>query len=62
MKVKVVKDDCISCGLCVNSVPAVFDWDSDEKAKAIDGDVPSNLEAEAEDALASCPTDAIVEE
>lgn len=62
MKVKVIKDDCVSCGLCVNEVPAVYSWDDDEKAKAIEGDVPSNLEAEAKDAVASCPTDAIVEE
>lgn len=61
MKVNVVKDDCISCGLCVNSVPAVFSWDDSEKAVAITDEVPSKLEAECQDAIDSCPTDAIHE-
>ncbi len=61
MKVKVVADDCISCGLCVNSAPAVFEWDDADKAVAITDDVPEKLEAEVEDAMDSCPTDAIVE-
>ncbi|WP_027338849.1 ferredoxin [Halonatronum saccharophilum] len=61
MKVKVIKDDCISCGLCVNEVPAVFDWDDDDKAVAITDDVPDKLESEAQDAMDGCPTDAIIE-
>ncbi len=61
MKVKVKEDDCISCGLCVNQVPAVFDWNDSEKAEAIKDDVPNNIESETREALQNCPTDAIVE-
>lgn len=61
MKVQVIADDCISCGLCVNSVPAVFEWDDSEKAVAMTDHVPEKLEAEVEDAIDSCPTDAIEE-
>lgn len=61
MKVDVDKEACISCGVCVNEVPAVFSWDEDEKAEAISEQVPERLEAETGQALQSCPTDAIVE-
>jgi len=61
MKVEVIADDCISCGLCVNSVPAVFEWDDNEKAVAMTDQVPDKLEAEVGDAIDSCPTDAIKE-
>ncbi len=61
MKVEVKKDECVSCGLCVNSVPAVFKWDDEDKAEAIAEEVPDKLEAEVKDAIDSCPTDAIVE-
>ena len=61
MKVEVDKGACISCGLCVNDVSAVFSWDDSDKAEAITDEVPSKLEAETKDALNNCPTDAILE-
>ena len=61
MKAKVIKDDCISCGLCVNEVPKVFSWDDAEKAEAITDEVASDLEDATKDAITSCPTDAIEE-
>ena len=61
MKVKVVADDCISCGLCVNDVPEVFSWADNEKAVAIDDEVGADLESATKDAIISCPTDAIKE-
>ncbi|GAB6138677.1 ferredoxin [Halanaerobaculum tunisiense] len=60
MEVKVDKDACISCGLCVNNAPAVFEWDGD-KATAIEGQVPEKVEADVQGSLEGCPTDAIKE-
>ena len=59
MKVKVVAEDCISCGLCVNDVPEVFSCYDNEKAQAIDDEVAADLESDTKDAITSCPTDAI---
>ncbi|MFO7819397.1 MAG: ferredoxin [Halanaerobacter sp.] len=61
MKVEVIKDDCISCELCVNNVPEVFSWDDEDKAEAIAEEVASDLEDSVKDAITSCPTDAIEE-
>ena len=35
------QDVCISCGLCVTNVPAVFDWDDNGKANAMTPKVPA---------------------
>lgn len=58
MKAKVDPDLCIACGLCISTCPEVFDWD-DEKAKAINEDVPENYESCAQEAADGCPTSAI---
>lgn len=50
---------CISCGLCVSSVPTVFSWGDDDKAQAITGDVPQADEHETKVAADNCPTEAI---
>lgn len=59
MKFSVDQDLCISCGACISLCPEVFDWNDDGKAKAIDGDVPGDLEDSAVEAMESCPTEAI---
>ncbi|NLU40937.1 MAG: ferredoxin [Firmicutes bacterium] len=59
MKAFVDKDLCISCGLCVQTCPDVFSWDDDDKAEAIDDEVPEELEADVQEAADGCPTDAI---
>ena len=61
MKAKVIKEDCISCGLCVNDLPQVFSWDDDEKAQAVTDNIANDLEDDTKDAITSCPTDAIKE-
>ncbi|BBF42088.1 ferredoxin [Lachnospiraceae bacterium KM106-2] len=59
MKAHVDQDTCISCGLCVSTCPEVYSFDDTEKAVAIEGDVPSDQEASAQDAADGCPVDAI---
>lgn len=59
MKATVDKDLCISCGLCIQTCPDVFDWGDDDKAEAIDDEVPEEFEDEVNEAADGCPTDAI---
>ncbi|HHX97206.1 MAG TPA: ferredoxin [Clostridia bacterium] len=61
MKVKVDSELCISCGVCVSMVPDVFSWDEEDKATAIEEEVPTDLIEDVQDALESCPTEAIQE-
>lgn len=62
MKVFVDQDLCISCGLCIDICPAVFDCNDDGKADAIVDEVPADAEDDAREALESCPSEAIKEE
>jgi len=59
MKVKVDPEACIACGACISLAPDVYDWDEDGKVKAIEGDVPPDQEDVVQEALESCPTEAI---
>lgn len=61
MKMFVDPDLCISCGLCINTCPEVFDWDDENKAKAIVDTVPGDAESTAKEAMDGCPTEAIKE-
>ena len=62
MKVTVDQDLCISCGTCVDICPDVFNWNDDGKAESVVGTIPDDLEDDVQEALESCPTDAIKEE
>jgi ferredoxin len=62
LKVYVDQDLCISCGLCIDTCPAVFDWNDDGKAHATVDEVPADAEGEAREALENCPSEAIKEE
>jgi ferredoxin len=57
MRAHVDQDTCIGCGLCVSSVPEVFQLNEDGKAEAI-ADGPDDAVQEAID---SCPVSAIKE-
>jgi ferredoxin len=61
MDVFVDPEICISCGTCIDLCPEVYDWDDDGRAKAIEEEVPDELEDSAREALESCPVDAIQE-
>lgn len=58
VKLKVNKDACVGCGLCVGTFSDVFTFDDDNKAKV----VAEADESVAEDAIASCPAGAIEKE
>ncbi|MFO7612974.1 MAG: ferredoxin [Clostridia bacterium] len=59
MVAKVIKDECIGCGLCEQICPEVFSMDDDGMAVAIAEEIPSASEGCAEEAAESCPTNAI---
>ena len=59
MKSSVDPDLCITCELCTNICPEVYSMGDDGYAHAIDGDIPEEQLAEAENARDSCPTSAI---
>ena len=61
MKVKVIEEKCISCGLCENIAPEVFTLEGGSTAKVKKQPDEENAAAAAE-AVQSCPTEAIEEE
>ncbi|MGN0363196.1 MAG: ferredoxin [Bilifractor sp.] len=54
-----VNDTCIGCGLCESICPEVFSMTDEGVSKAIEGDVPADAEATAEQAMDECPVGAI---
>ena len=51
------KEECISCGVCVDTVPAVFRFDADNLAEAYD---PEGADAAAiQEAIDLCPVTCI---
>jgi ferredoxin len=58
MKVEVT-DDCIACGLCVDTCPEVFEM-GDEYAEVTVDAVPEEAEESCRQAAEDCPVEAIV--
>jgi ferredoxin len=58
MEARVDKDLCISCGVCVDIAPEVFELDEDDLSEVVDQDAGDDdlLQEAAE----SCPTEAII--
>lgn len=54
MKAVVNQEGCISCGLCVNTCPEVFEFNADGVAEA-NGQITDANYASAESARSSCP-------
>jgi ferredoxin len=60
MKAKVIADQCIGDGICVDTCPEVFEMGDDGLAYVkIEGDVPADQEALVKEAAEACPTEAI---
>lgn len=57
--VKVNKEKCIGCGLCVSLVPDVFELKDDGKAHVKEGASCDGKEDACKEAAESCPVKAI---
>lgn len=58
MEVYVDQDGCISCGLCVNACPQVFEFNEDDKSVVVKQ--PDQNEEEAvRDSAEGCPVSVI---
>lgn len=62
MKAYLDKSGCISCGLCVDICPEVFQMDDDGVAEVYVEDVPVEVEDAAVEAQDSCPVSVITVE
>ena len=58
-KIEVNKERCLGCGMCVGSVPEVFEFDDDGLAKANNDNITEENKNEVEEAINSCPVSAI---
>ena len=58
MKAIVNQDTCIGCGLCISTVPEVFEVKTDGKAEAY-GHTSEENKAAVQEAIDACPVQAI---
>jgi len=59
MKAFVDKEGCISCGICVNMCPDVFQFDEDEKSTVVMDPIADEALESAQAAADSCPVSVI---
>lgn len=59
MQVRVDKETCTGCGLCVDSCPEVFVME-DDTAGVKNKNVTADLEPEVKEAVENCPVEAII--
>ncbi len=62
MKLKVNKDVCIGCGMCMGTCDKVFNIGDDGLAEVIVTEVPKEVEEDAIQAKDGCPVGAIEED
>ena len=60
--VKVNKEKCLGCGMCVGINSDVFEFDDDGLAKADNDKINDENKNEVEEAVNSCPVGAIEKE
>lgn len=60
--IKVNKEKCLGCGMCVGINSDIFEFDDDGLAKADNDKINENNENDVEDAINSCPVGAIEKE
>ena len=58
MKVTLDHEGCIGCGLCISTVPEVFEVNADGKAEAC-GHTTDENRAAVQEAIDACPVQAI---
>jgi ferredoxin len=59
MKASIDRDGCISCGLCTQICPEVFQFADDGIAEVIVDEIPTEHEEAAIEAQESCPVSVI---
>jgi ferredoxin len=59
LKATIDRDGCISCGLCAETCPAVFNMASDGLAEVIVDFIPDSEKDKAEEARDACPVSVI---
>ncbi len=59
MELIVDQDLCISCGLCIEICPEIFDWNNDDLADVQVQEIPDDGMDCSLEALESCPVEAI---
>lgn len=62
MKASVKPELCISCSVCIDICPEVFDWDDDSLSHVVVDEIPEELEGAVYEAADQCPTEAILVE
>ena len=58
-KVVISKEDCVSCGICVDTCPEVFEIGSDDVVKIKNGVEVNVSDEKVKSAIIDCPTEAI---
>lgn len=62
MKIKVNQEACIGCGACMAIAEDLFELNADGLSETKVSEVPEDKQDQANEALESCPTGAIVKE
>lgn len=62
MKISVNQEACIGCGACLAIAEDLFEMNADGLSEAKVAEVPQDKQDQANEAVESCPTGAIVKE